>query len=409
MCTVYTQITCNTEFPYKAVVKEDLPLMGLFSQFPYPTIDHGLCAGMSPALRTARQSSVHSFHSFMREIIFFSAYLGDVRALSKSLPKLTALPSQDIILHPRGQEMFSSQLIFHGKPTPLTKTPFIVPMHWLNAADITFLIVTLQNPNATTATLDGSNQLQPAVGSLVSQAAHIEDIKKSASFVLMSANSQHDDTVVPLLRQPHSATASRKKRNWLDLNTLKKPISISALALQSKLLVVSAKPQPAADQQDLLQTHGEKAEEIVADEDSQSTTTSDTYSIADETLTNDDMSQRETCSKQMEQLEELVSALIQQVTAYREEMTNLLHNKDHELKEVKQKLFEHMELIAHITADKKETCSATSQLPQPDSEQQQLATALKKKEEELQRLNAYLENLLERVIAQAPHVLEIQF
>ena len=111
----------------------------------------------------------------------------------------------------------------------------------------------------------------------------------------------------------------------------------------------------------------------------------------------------------MEQLEELVSALIQQVTAYREEMTNLLHNKDHELKEVKQKLSEHMELIAHITADKKETCSATSQLPQPDSEQQQLATALKKKEEELQRLNAYLENLLERVIAQAPHVLEIQF
>lgn len=368
--------------------------MSLFSSFPY-LINHS--AGMSPALRTTRRFTIHSFHSFMREIIFLTAYLGDVQSLSKPLPRLTDSPSEGIILTPRGQEMFSSQLIFPKKLS--IKKP---PLQWVKAAEITFMIVTLQN-----RTLGCSNQLCPVTGSLVSQAAHIEDIKKSASFVLMSANSKQDETMLPLL---HGAV-TRKRRNWFNLN----PMTVSTLTLQSKLLAVPAKlhrdQQVLPVQKKLLEKVKKTIEcEETAEEDMQSIT-SDTSTLKPDTedffIVNEnetDKPKLETYSKQIEQLEELVTALTRQLTTYREEMTNLLHKKDCELNEVKQKLSKYVELISRINANK--DLEFNSHICQPL--QQQLATALEEKEEELKRLTAYLDKLLERVIAHAPHVLEIQ-
>ena len=463
-------------------MKKGNPFLSLFCSFPY-FISH--TAGMSPALRTARRFTVRTFQSFMSEIIFISAYLGDGRPLSKSLK---ASSSQSIVLSPRGQEMFSSQLIFNGKPPNKT-----TPMQWVKAVEMTFLIVRLQNRT--------SNQLQPATGSLVSQAAHIEDIERTASFVLMSANSKQDEPMLPLVYWG----VARKRRNWFSLKSHKNSMTISALALQSKLLVITDQRIVPLQTREELPKKKSKAIEYgetgeTAEEDDQSTIcntvstlTPDTEEFfdVDEKKANDKQPQQETSSKQIEQLEKMVSALTQQLATYREEMTSLLykkdcelnkvkqklsehvelidrinankdqhlttyheqmrvllhekdcelnevkqklsehvelidrinankeqhlttyreemrvllHEKDHELSEVKQKLSEHIELICRINANK--DLKFNSHLCQPL--QQQLATSLKEKEEDFKRLKAYLDKLLERVIEQAPHVLETMF
>ena len=424
--------------------------------------------------------------------------------------------------------MFSSQLIFNGKPPNKT-----TPMQWVKAVEMTFLIVRLQNRT--------SNQLQPATGSLVSQAAHIEDIERTASFVLMSANSKQDEPMLPLVYWG----VTRKRRNWFSLKSHKNSMTISALALQSKLLVITDQRIVPLQTREELPKKKSKAIEYgeTAEEDDQSTICNTVSTLTpdaeeffdvDEKKANDKQPQQETSSKQIEQLEKMVSALTQQLATYREEMTSLLykkdcelnkvkqklsehvelidrinankeqhlttyreemrvllhekdhelsevkqklsehvelidrinankeqhlttyreqmrvllHEKDHELSEVKQKLSEHVELIDRINANKEQHLTTyreemrvllhekdheLSEVKQKLSEhielicrinankdlkfnshlcqplQQQLATSLKEKEEDFKRLKAYLDKLLERVIEQAPHVLETMF